>query len=1201
MPASQRGDVRVPLRALLIQGRQIDADLIVAELRHAGFDVEHARVDDEASIRRSLALGTWDVAVCDYELPRLHSKDVCAILRTSGSDAPLIVVAGELDALSAASVIKRGACDLILKHDLTSLRACIDREMARRQSPAGLEASRNRLELLTAVVADWDAGVVVYDAEVRDDGLVRIVYANDAIERYTGYVPAELIGQSPAIFYHDAEQNAALGKIRDAVQAGVASSVRHRRDTSDGIVMWVELTTSPIRSADGSILNWMTIRHDVSEQQLNKEARVATESRLALLMSQLPVAVLTYDREMRVTSASGAQLPVFRGPVTSFVGRNIRDLLASDNIYTAAIVQMHERAFGGESSTLVEDEPGGSVESFVEPFRDAGGDIIGSVSVLVDVTVSRRAETALRAEESRSRIILDEMPATLWTVDTDLRITSSKGAGLAVLGLRPEQLVGTLLHEIPRSGEFTTETLEAHRIALNGEACSFLATIGERRLRAHIEPLRDAGGTITGAIGIALDITAEMEAQESVRAAESRLALLVRQLPALMWATDNDMRVTWTDGKALNSIGLDRENAVGMELQTYFKGIDPEVAIEQHHRAALDGMSTEYFQDWMGRLFNVHLEPIRAADGSVSGVLGIAIDVTDQKRVEAELRKSEVSLAAAQEVAHLGNWERDFHSGATTYSDECYRILGLVPGRDSIAPAGFYEFDHPEDVDAVRRTIVESEANHVPYSLDHRIKRHDGEVRWVHEQGGYVLDKDGVALKLFGTLLDITERKHAEERLAHLAHHDALTDLPNRVMLDDRLAQSIAHAGRNGRVTAVLFLDLDRFKDINDTLGHSTGDRLLKRVSERLSQCLRTGDTVARSGGDEFIIVLADVAHVDDVTVVAKRIVDSFTTPFSVDGRELYASASMGISVFPFDGRDVDSLIRFADAAMYKAKDAGRNHFQFFTADMNAKALARLTLEGDLRRAIDRGQLVLHYQPVLSLASGSIVGAEALLRWNHPEHGLVMPADFIPLAEETGLIVPIGEWVLNCACAQARAWDANGHDPLRMMVNISARQFQERNLGEVIDRALAASGLPANRLELEITESVVMRDTEETIRSLKSLKAKGLRLSVDDFGTGYSSLGYLKLFPVDTLKIDRSFVRDISVDAFDEAIAAAIVGLARSLRLHVIAEGVETQTQLAFLRRVGCDEMQGYLFSKAVPASEFEALLSEGRRLAASA
>jgi diguanylate cyclase (GGDEF)-like protein/PAS domain S-box-containing protein len=1201
MPTIQRGEVRLPLRVLLIEDRQADADLVLAELDRAGFDVEHERVEDEASMRRSLDNGTWDVVLSDYELPNFAAVDACAVLRGSGSDAPLVVVSGAVSEHAAAIAFKAGACDLILKHDLAPLGACVSRELARKQL-AELEASRRRLDLLTAVIANWDAGVCVYDAVVHADGFNRIVYANDAIKRYTGFAASDLIGKSPSIFYSGGENVAARDKIRDAIRAGVACSILLQHDNGDGAVMWVEMTTYPIRSADGSVINWMAVRRDVTERKRSEEARVATESRLALLMSQLPVAVLTYDRDMRATSASGAQLPVFQGPLDTFVGQNLREILAPDDPYTAAIVSMHERAHDGESSSIVRDDPQGSVESFVEPFRNPEGDIVGSVTVLVDVTKSRRAEAALRAEESRSRLVLDQMPAMLWTIDTDFRITSSKGAGLAGLGLVPDELVGTSLFDYLKSDDPEFEPVKAHLSALRGESSSYISTWGsERRIRTHIEALRDAHGAITGAIGIALDITAEVNAKESVRAAESRLELLVRQLPALMWATDTDMRITWTDGKALEGIGREPSHAVGMTLQTYFKDVDPRFALERQHREALAGKPVGYFQEWMGRLFNVHLEPIRAGDGTVSGALGIAIDVTEQMQVEEALRKSELSLASAQEIAHLGNWERDFGSGATTWSDECLRILGLVPGRDVMDPAAFFDFDHPDDAEFVRRTVAESQATYAAYSIDHRIIRRDGIVRWVHEHGEYLMDEHGSPVKLIGTLLDITERKQAEERLAHLAHHDPLTDLPNRLMLNDRLAQSIAHAERNGRVAAVLFLDLDRFKDINDTLGHSTGDRLLKFVSERLLECLRIGDTVARSGGDEFIIVLADVAQLDDVTNVANRIVDSFSRPFAIDGRELYASASIGISVFPYDGHDVDSLIRCADTAMYQAKDSGRNNFQFFTANMHANAVARLSLESDLRRAIERGQFVLHYQPVLNLASGRIVGAEALLRWNHPDRGLVMPADFVPLAEETGLIVPIGEWVLNSACAQARSWNERGHDQIRVMVNISARQFQERNLGDVIDRALIAADLPAHQLELEITESVVMRDTEDTIRSLQSLKAKGLRLSVDDFGTGYSSLGYLKLFPIDALKIDRSFVRDISVDAFDEAIAAAIVGLARSLRLQVIAEGVETPTQLAFLRRVGCDEMQGHLFSKAVPADEFEALLIEGRRLEAIA
>jgi diguanylate cyclase (GGDEF)-like protein/PAS domain S-box-containing protein len=1201
MPIVHNGDARSPLRVLMIEDRHADAQLVVRELERAGFDVQQARVDDEPSLRSALADGQWDLVVCDSDLARLTTLDACAVLQSCDSDAPLVIVSDALDEAATAVLLKAGACDLILKTHLGQLAASFNRELLRRKQQAELEASRSRLDLLTKVIANWDAGVIVYDAIVHEDGFNRVVYANEAINRYTGFAAHELIGKSPSIFYSSEENFAARDRIQDAIRARVACSITLKHVRTDGSTMWVEMMTHPIRSADGTIVNWMAVRRDVTDLKRSEEARVATESRLALLMSQLPVAVLTYDRDLRVTSASGAQLPIFRGSLASFVGQNLREILAPGNPYTDAIISMHERAHDGESSSIVKDEPAGSVETFVEPFRNPEGDIVGSVTVLVDVTESRRAEAALRAEESQSRLVLDQMPAMLWTIDTGFRITSSKGAGLAGLGLKPNQLVGTSLFDYMGTTDPEFEPLKAHYSALRGESISYLFTWEERSMRTHIEPLRDANGTVTGAIGVALDITAEAEAHELVRAAEGRLELLVRQLPALMWATDREMRVTWTDGKALEGVGIERSQAVGTTVQEYFRDVCTEDALVRHHQNALAGNAVGYLHEWMGRRFNVHLEPIRAADGTVSGTLGIGIDVTGQMEIEEALRKSELSLAAAQEIAHLGNWERDFSTGATTWSDECLRILGLVPGQDTIDPTGFFDFDHPDDAEFVRRTVAESRASLSAYSIDHRIVRRDDVVRWVHEHGEYILDEHGAPAKLIGTLLDITERKQAEERLAHLAHHDPLTDLPNRLMLDDRLAQSIAHAERNGRVAAVLFLDLDRFKDINDTLGHSTGDRLLTHVSGRLLECLRTGDTVARSGGDEFIVVLADVAQLDDVTKVANRIVDSFSRPFAIDGRELYASASIGISVFPYDGHDVDSLIRCADTAMYQAKDSGRNNFQFFTANMHAKAVARLSLEGDLRRAIERRQFVLHYQPVLNLASGRVVGAEALLRWNHPDRGLILPADFVPLAEETGLIVSIGEWVLNSACAQAQSWSERGHDPIRVMVNISARQFQERNLGDVIDRALVAADLPAELLELEITESVVMRDTEDTIRSLKSLKAKGLRLSVDDFGTGYSSLGYLKLFPIDTLKIDRSFVRDISVDAFDEAIAAAIVGLARSLHLRVIAEGVETTTQLAFLRRVGCDEMQGHLFSSAVPADEFEALLFEGRRLVATA
>ncbi len=444
---------------------------------------------------------------------------------------------------------------------------------------------------------------------------------------------------------------------------------------------------------------------------------------------------------------------------------------------------------------------------------------------------------------------------------------------------------------------------------------------------------------------------------------------------------------------------------------------------------------------------------------------------------------------------------------------------------------------------------------------------------------------------------DITERKQVQERLNYLAFYDTLTGLPNRQLLLDRIRQAMLESERHERLVAIMFLDLDRFKLVNDTLGHEAGDLLLKSVAGRLSGCVRPGDTVARLGGDEFTVVLANVAHVDDAVRVAQKVLDVFTLPFRLAGQELFISPSIGITLYPFDDKDPELLLKNADTAMYHAKDSGRNTFRFFTADLNTRAARRLDLETALRHALDRQEFVLHYQPQVNLTSGRIIGMEALIRWQRTDIGLVPPLDFIPLAEETGLIVPIGEWVLRTACVQNKAWQKAGLPALHMSVNVAARQFQQQNLAEVVSRVLQETGLDARWLTLEITESTVMRDAGAAIETLREIGSLGVGLSVDDFGTGYSSLSYLKRFPLNCLKIDKSFIDDITTDQNDAAITTAIISMAGSLEIMVVAEGVETLAQLNFLNARGCDAMQGYYFSKPLPAAAFASLLAENRLL----
>ena len=477
----------------------------------------------------------------------------------------------------------------------------------------------------------------------------------------------------------------------------------------------------------------------------------------------------------------------------------------------------------------------------------------------------------------------------------------------------------------------------------------------------------------------------------------------------------------------------------------------------------------------------------------------------------------------------------------------------------------------------------------------HNTKK-NGDLYWCLETISPLKNEDGEITHFVAVTEDISERKQTEQTIRHLAFHDPLTGLPNRRLFNDRLHQATISRQRRDSTFALMLLDLDRFKTVNDTLGHDVGDALLKTVGSRLSSTLRQGDTLARMGGDEFAVLVLNIAQPEDTAHIAEKLLDVLKQPFHLYGHELYVTTSIGITLFPDDAGEADALIKNADIALYRAKDCGRNNFQFFTADMNASMMHRLQLESSMRWAIERGEFMLHYQPQVDIVTGRIHGTEALIRWHHPELGMVSPARFIPLAEETGMIVEIGEWILRTACAQAKAWESAGV-PMRVAVNLSARQFHQGDLAETIDKILTELDLSPSMLELELTEGILMEDTAQTAATLDRLHRMGMPISIDDFGTGYSSLSYLKRLPIQVLKIDQSFVRDIGTDADDRAIVTAVIALAHSMKLKVVAEGVETREQLAFLREYACDVMQGYLFSRPVPGDEVLALLKADHRL----
>jgi diguanylate cyclase (GGDEF)-like protein/PAS domain S-box-containing protein len=582
------------------------------------------------------------------------------------------------------------------------------------------------------------------------------------------------------------------------------------------------------------------------------------------------------------------------------------------------------------------------------------------------------------------------------------------------------------------------------------------------------------------------------------------------------------------------------------------------------------------------------LELIRVA----ASFAGIAIE---RSREHASMRAAVERFELISKATNDAVWDWNLVTDEVWWNEAFYAHFGYAPRETRRTSETWTEAIHPEDRERVVASIHEViDGGGSTWQSEYRFRRRDGSYAAIFDRGFVVRDAFGQAVRMIGAMMDITERKRSEEQLAFLAQFDALTGLPNRNLFLDRLAQAVSRAHREAWITGVAFIDLDRFKEINDTLGHAAGDEVLKAAAGRLRACLREGDTLARLGGDEFTAILEGLKSADSVARVAQKMMAALAAPMSVQGREVFVNASIGFALYPEDGADADSLLRHADTAMYQAKSAGRNGFKRYVATMTLEASERVTLEAALRRALERGELELHYQPVVRLSDSQVLGAEALLRWRHPERGLVAPAEFIPLAEASGLIVPIGEWVLAEACREAARWQARS--PVSIGVNLSARQFRSDALAETIGAALAASGLDGARLVLEITETLLMENPEASRRLLEPLKKKGVRVVLDDFGTGYSSLAYLRHFPLDAVKIDRSFIRDIPADPEDATIVKAVIALAHELRLGVTAEGVETQAQLDFLVAHGCDQAQGYLFARPEPAAELARRLEQAAR-----
>jgi len=821
---------------------------------------------------------------------------------------------------------------------------------------------------------------------------------------------------------------------------------------------------------------------------------------------------------------------------------------------------------------------------------------IHSTNNLLEQRVQERTQQ-LWHERALLRNLIDSLPELIFYKNPDGTYLGCNKAFEKFAGCPEAQLIGKTERDI-----FSVEIAEFFRqqeckMLITGKVHSHEAWVsypdGHQVLLDLIKtPFFGHQGEVLGLIGTSRDITARYQVEEKLRQSQAMLRLVIDNIPQNIFWKDHNGVYLGCNKNFAQRVGIDSSEAIigksdtEFRAQTYpgaafFDTLNRCVNLNDgapRYQLVESLISPQGIPLW----FEINKIPLQNAQGELIGVLGSFEDITELKRVEEKLKQSIKVLENSAEAIMITDADTQIllvnkaFTEITGYSET--EVLGKCP---SLLKSGKHEQQFYQNMWHSIHTIGYWEGE-----IWNRRKQGELYPEWLHIS----VIKDEITDEITNFLAifsDITSRKQTEQRLAYLAHYDDLTGLPNRALFYERVSRAIYHAQQHSGLVAVMFLDLDRFKYVNDTWGHVVGDLLLKEVAYRLTDCLHKTNTVARLGGDDFAIVLEKVKNTKQISDIAQRLLDAMLSPFYLEGHETFVTVSIGVSVYPNDGEDVDTLLKNADAAMYRAKERGRNNYQFFIAQMNIHVHQRLLLETKLRHALERNELVLYYQPQMHLGSGLIVGAEVLLRWQHPEMGLVLPYHFIPLAEETGLIVPIGEWVLEHTCLQHQQWRQQGQPILRMSVNLSACQFRQENLTESIIHIVESNNIDPTLLELELTESILMQDVDMANQTLHQLKDRGIQLAIDDFGTGYSSLNYLKRFPIDKLKIDQSFVRDIPQNKDDMSITRAIIALGRSLNLNVIAEGVETLSQQAFLKSLKCDEVQGYLIGPPLPAADF--------------
>lgn len=1038
---------------------------------------------------------------------------------------------------------------------------------------------------------------------VRDEQGI-FVDINDAAVKLYGHSREEIIGQGiEFVIDFSINDRDAIAASLQLVATGQAQRVEFfgTRSNGDDFIAEASIAKSEYFGKPAFI----AVARDITTQKLAQADLLASEQRYRRLIETAPFAVVIVDVESGTLVYGNHPAELLfeiefsqaRGKKAEYCYINIEDrnrIAARQNSGEVVTEEIAMRTAQGRpiwvlittANSLFDGKP-------------------AHIATLMDVTARRAADDELRTHRAMLHQIIDTAPLGIFWKDIHSNYLgcNSTFARLANLA-NPAEIIGKNDFDLPWGKAEAAAYRAADQEVI--EKNIYKTHITETQLQVDGStiwvdtskvPLKDPNGNVLGVLGTSLNITERKIAEEKLATREAYLTSIIENQPGLVWLKDTQGRYLITNTSFTQLCGQASAQVVGKtdfdfwpyELAEKYR--EGDICVMQKGQSLV--LQEQVIKNGIPQWFETFKSPVRNQHGEIIGSTGIAHDISARMAIEEQLREA----AAVMENTHEG----------VVITDTTPKILAVNAAYSAITGYSAEEVigKNPNVVKSGRQSHAFNEAMwHSLLTLGYWQgevwnRRKDGSVYPQLLTISTIYDENHAPIRYVGVFADISELKENEAQLEFIAHHDPLTQLPNRALVESRLEQEIEQAHRHAQQLAVLFVDLDRFKAVNDSYGHLVGDELLCEVSSRLNMRLREGDTLGRLGGDEFILLITNLTDAHDAAVVARDFITALNDPFKMsNGNEVFIGGSIGISLFPQDGATKSDLMKNADAAMYLAKESGRNQFSFYTSTLNANAQSKLQMENDLRHAILQNHLLLHFQPQVDLHTGKICGAEALIRWRKNDGSLVPPSQFIPLAERSGLILSIGNWVIEQACLQLRLWLDEGLREIRVAINVSARQFRSGNLARLIEQALKKHKVPAQHLEVELTESMLMHDPDAAIITLQQLKNLGIKLSLDDFGTGYSNFGYLSRFPIDMLKIDQSFVQNVVTNPDDAEITSAIIGLAHRMKLGVIAEGVETAAQQAFLQANNCGELQGYYFSKPLPPQEFSTLLRSGKTLA---